>query len=308
LSAHLESNLHSLEEGIELGLMTGFLELDNLLCGFKPKELIYLVARPSTGKTALALQTCVHMAMNGTRVLFISLETGIDTLLKNFMSSHFGINRNKLHSGRHLSDADWTRIHARKDQVREIDSLKVIDRTGLNVHQIKAEAQKMLNRGGLDLLVVDHFHLADHSVFKMPRADLNQAQTSLRLQWLSKELGIPILCLAQLNRSLESRQNQQPTMSDFRECGSAEQDANVILALSPHPNPMEAIKNIPSLAKLPSATFDNPLMNPIRRLNILKNKTGPRGSVDFFFEAPFLRFTALETMILKEQQRYAQTG
>ena len=210
------------------GIPSSFPELDHLTSGFQPSELIILAARPSMGKTALSLNIALHNALQGKKVAFFSLEMSKEQILLRLLSSLGKINLSKLTNGQ-INQHQWGKLIEAAARLSETHFF-IDDSSPLSPYEIRSKARRLKSRQGLDLLVVDYLQL-----MQLPdRTETRErevSEMSRLLKAFSKELGIPIITLSQLNRSVEARSNRRPILSDLRESGAIEQDADVIMML-----------------------------------------------------------------------------
>ena len=232
----------SVQKGnVMLGVPTGFKELDNVLVGMRPGDLIVLAARPGVGKTALALNIAANAARSGAQVAFFSLEMPAQQLVYRLLSAEAGIDSHKMRTGR-LSPADFQEI------VRignELDKFKfdIDDSPGLSILELRAKARRQLHHTtGSGLVVVAYLQLMEPPRTSRQRErHLEVGDISRGLKILAKELGVPILALSQLNRVVEGRRDKRPQLSDLRESGSIEQDADVLMFIDRSLNAEEAL-------------------------------------------------------------------
>jgi replicative DNA helicase len=206
------------------GLPTGFSDLDHKLSGLHPGDLIILAGRPSMGKTALALNIAENVATSGNPALVFSLEMSDKQLATRSVASLGGVSMERMRNGR-LLDSDWDGITAALGRLHEAP-LIIDESSGLTVTQMAARARRVMRRQGLALIVIDYLQLM--------RGDGNNRNEELgdltrRLKLMAKELRVPVLLLSQLSRKVEERTNKRPLMSDLRESGAIEQDADLIL-------------------------------------------------------------------------------
>lgn len=210
------------------GLPSYFHELDNLTSGFQPSELIIVAARPSMGKTAFSLNIALNNALAKKKVAFFSLEMSREQVLMRLLSSMAHINLSQLITGQ-VGDNLWEKLISKAGQLSQIPFF-VDDSSPLSPYEIRAKARRLKARHGLDLIVVDYLQL-----MQLPeRAESRErevSEMSRLLKAFSKELNIPIIALSQLNRGVESRSNRRPILSDLRESGAIEQDADMIMML-----------------------------------------------------------------------------
>lgn len=213
-------------EGDITGISTGFTELDKLTAGFQRGELIIIAGRPSMGKTTLAMNIAENAAIGGKHPTAIfSMEMSAEQLSFRMIGSVGRVNQSNLRTG-NFSDEDWSRINS---AVAMMSSAPLfIDDTGsLTPTEIRARARRLKREHGLALIVVDYLQLMQIPGTKENRAtEISEISRSLKA--LAKELDVPIIALSQLNRSVEQRTDKKPVMSDLRESGAIEQDADVI--------------------------------------------------------------------------------
>ncbi len=212
------------------GLPTGFASLDNLLSGLQPADLIILAARPSMGKTAFALNVAQNIAKRGHAIGVISLEMSKEQLVERMFCSLLGVDSWKMRTGR-LTDDDFSKIGGVMD---EMNSMKIYidDSIGNSIAELKAKARRLKMEHGLDFLVVDYLQLmtAGHSTNQSNRVQ-EISEISRSLKALARDLSVPILALSQLSRAVELRPSKVPQLSDLRESGAIEQDADVVLMM-----------------------------------------------------------------------------
>ena len=259
------------------GLPTGFYELDDLLCGLNAGDLVVLAARPSMGKTALALNMIDHAALHPPEwlgrpatILFYSLEMGQQAIVQRMLCARARVDFHKLRTGR-IPDADYARL---AEAAGELANTRIFidDSPGLTVMSLRGRARRLqAKEGGLDLIVVDYLQL-----MSPPRAESRQqevSQISRALKDLSRELQVPVVALSQLSRAVELRDDKKPQLSDLRESGSIEQDADVVLLLY-RPEYYDPTEENKGLAEVICA----------------KQRNGPTGFVRLQFAAPVMRF------------------
>ena len=210
------------------GLSSGYPEIDKLTSGFQNSELIILAARPSMGKTALALNISLHLALKGKKIAFFSLEMGKSQILMRLLSTLAQVNLSKLISGE-LQGPAWSRIVTAASRLDET-ALFIDDSSPISPYEVMSKARRMKSKEGLDFIVIDYLQLMNLSRDRESR-EREVSEMSRLLKSFSKELDIPILTLSQLNRSVESRNNRRPVLSDLRESGAIEQDADLIAML-----------------------------------------------------------------------------
>ena len=212
-------------------LSTGLVALDNVLSGLHP-GLTLLAARPSMGKTAMALNLTVSALEKQVPVAFFSLEMSADQLTDRMASSLARVNAWNIKTG-DLSSKDWSRLESEALDFLHDSPLFVSDKAGISISKIAAQARRLKSKQpNLGLVVIDYLQLIRQP--KAESAEQSVSQVSNALKVLSRDLDVPVLCLAQLNRGCESRTNKRPMLSDLRGSGSLEQDADVVMFLYRH--------------------------------------------------------------------------
>ena len=209
-------------QGETVGVTTGFSDLDRDTGGWNPSDLVIVAARPAMGKTAFALNLVLNAAKKGNKsILVFSLEMSTQQLYQRFMSIEAGVALSKIRNG-HLDSKDWGRLGAATED---------IDIPNVNVLEIRALARKIKSRQDLDMIVIDYLQLIRGSSARSESRQQEISEISRSLKSLARELDIPILALSQLSRSPESRPDKRPMLSDLRESGAIEQDADVVIFL-----------------------------------------------------------------------------
>lgn len=263
-------------EDIVMGVTTGITEFDNLTYGFQPGDMIVLAARPSMGKTALALNIAENECLKGGRVMIFSMEMPSVQLLNRSIASIGRINQNSLKTGRlsHLEQGHLSRA------VETLNNMDIIidDQGGLTMAQVRSRAIKEHRKKPLTFLLIDYLQLMSGPPSKNKGDNRTQEVTDISkgIKQLAKELGIPIVALSQLNRSLEQRQDKRPINSDLRESGSIEQDADIIMFIY-----RDEVYN-------PDTTEKG-----IAEIIIGKQRNGPLGTVRTRFVGHYSRFENL---------------
>lgn len=210
------------------GLSTGFASFDNMTSGLQRGDLIIIAGRPSMGKTTFSMNIAEHAAIKGTKpVLIFSLEMPAESLTLRMMSSLGRIDQHKVRTGK-LKDDDWPRVTSAISMLSEA-KMYIDDTPALTPTELRARARRVAREhGGLGLIVVDYLQLMTIPGTKENRTN-EVSEISRSLKAVAKELDVPLIALSQLNRSLESRTDRRPVMSDLRESGSIEQDADLIV-------------------------------------------------------------------------------
>lgn len=252
-----------------LGAKTGFTLLDTITTGLNKSDLIIIAARPGMGKTSFALNIASNVARRaGKDVAIFSLEMAKEQLATRMLSTEALVDSNKLRSG-FLSDNDWVRLASSADVLCSMP-IYLDDTAGTNVPQIKAKLRRVKNLG---LVVIDYLQLLG-STIKSENMVLRVQEITRNLKILAKELDVPVILLSQLSRGVESRPDKRPLLSDLRDSGSIEQDADIVMFLyrdayynkeSPEPNVSECI--------------------------VAKNRHGETGTVKLIWDGQFTRFS-----------------
>jgi replicative DNA helicase len=255
------------------GLPTGFTDFDKITGGLRPGDLVIVAGRPSMGKTTLAVNMAEYAAVNPkykSSVCIFSMEMPSEQLMTRMLASIGGVNLGALRSG-NISDDDWVRVTSATSQLS--DSRIFIDETpGLTPTDLRARARRVKREYGLDLVVVDYLQLMQVAGTKENRAT-EISEISRGLKALAKELSIPVIALSQLNRSVEQREHKRPVMSDLRESGAIEQDADIILLI------------------YREEVYDkNTTKKGIAEIDIAKHRNGEIGTVLLTFQGMFSRF------------------
>ncbi len=263
------------EGGPCTGIATGFVMLDELTSGFQRGDFIVLAGRPSMGKTALGLTIALNMALDRNPVVFFSMEMSSQQVAQRLVSVHTKFDLQKLRRG-HLSQQEVEQL---KDACSEFEGLPLfVDETpGMTAMELRSKARRLKSQQDISAIFVDYLQLM-HS----PRAENRQveiATISRNLKGLARELDIPVIAMAQLNRMPEGRQDKRPMLSDLRESGAIEQDADVVLLI--HREEYYDLKN------------EKPETHGKADLNIAKQRNGPVGSVELQFNKKLTRFDNL---------------
>lgn len=262
------------------GLPAGFADLDKLTSGLHPSDFIILAARPSMGKTALALNIVQNVALRAHKVIggeprsvaFFSLEMSKEQLVNRMLCAEAGIDSQRLRVGE-MRDEDWTHLWDACDTMSRA-KIYIDDTAGITAMDMRSRARRLKAEHGLDLIVVDYLQLMQGSSKRNNSGDRQQevSEISRSLKALARELDVPVLALSQLSRSVESRQVKRPMLSDLRESGSLEQDADIV-------------------AFLYREDYYNPeTENKHTELIIAKHRNGPVDTVNLFFQKQFTKF------------------
>jgi replicative DNA helicase len=261
------------------GVRTGYKELDNMLAGFQKSDLIILAARPSMGKTTLALDIARQTAIQHKTVVGIfSLEMSTQQLVDRMVAAEAKVNSWNLRTG-HISDQDdFARIHDAYDRLSSAP-IYIDDQAANNILKMRSVARRLKRENGLDLIVVDYLQLLAPTNARATDSLVQQVtEISRSLKHLARELDVPVLALSQLSRAVEQRRGR-PRLSDLRDSGSIEQDADVVMFI--HREDM--------MGERAGSEKNN-----IAEILIEKHRNGPVGKVDLFFDDKRTTFTSLD--------------
>ena len=259
------------------GLPSGFFSLDELTQGFQKSDLIIIAGRPSMGKTALGLNIALNcIKLSKLPILFCSLEMSKEQILYRLLSTETGINQMKLRSGK-LTQMDWVKLNK---IIRIIAKLPffIDDTSNLSVQEIRSKIKKViLEQMQIGLVIIDYLQLMQSLDFKEGNRVQELSQITRYLKNLAKEFNIPIIALSQLSRNVDNRMNQRPILSDLRESGSIEQDADLVLLLY--------------RSKLNTSLQTQSTNSAIIDLIIAKQRNGPNGIIKLKFDENQIKFS-----------------
>lgn len=260
------------QEGFITGVPTGFKDFDRYTAGLQPSDLIILAGRPSTGKTALALNIAYNAALESkSRVAVFSLEMSKMQLGMRLLGFASNVDIKKVRTGSFIDGHEWDRITNAASQLSELP-IYVEDSSALSVLEMKAKCRRLMKKSGLDLVVVDYLQLIQGRRSSESR-QMEISEISRSLKGLAKDLNVPIIALSQLNRKVEDRTVKKPQLADLRESGAIEQDADVIVFLYRDESQPPASPNV-----------------DIVNVDIAKQRNGPIGSVKLTFLRSYTRF------------------
>jgi len=259
------------------GVPTGFYDLDRMTAGLQAGDLIVLAARPSMGKTALAINIAEHVALNeGLPVAVFSMEMGASQLAVRIVGSIGRIDQGHLRTGK-LTDDEWPRLSEAIEKLRNI-SLHIDESAGLTSSELRANARRLSRQcGQLGLIVVDYLQLMSGSSSDGENRATELGEISRGLKMLARELKCPVIALSQLNRSVEQRPDKRPMMSDLRESGAIEQDADIIMFIYRDEYYTKDACKEPGVAEV----------------IIAKQRNGPTGTVKLAFLRQITKFESL---------------
>lgn len=243
------------------GVPTGFNDMDEMTAGFQPGEMIILAARPSMGKTAFGLNVALHAAMREKKnVAFFSVEMGKEAIMTRLLASAAKVSLSDIRVG-HLDDKAWPRLINTAASLSDT-GLFIDDTPGISPFEIRAKCRRMKKKYGLDMIMIDYLQLMGMKE-RYDSREREVSEISKLLKSIAKELKVPVVALAQLNRGVEGRTDKRPMLSDLRESGSIEQDADVIMMIY----------------REDYYDRDNPDIRGVAEIIIGKQRNGPTGTV-----------------------------
>jgi len=286
-AAHVKDIVHEVFRNLEVqskrgqytGIPSGFYDLDEMLGGFNPGEMTVIAARPAMGKTAFVLNLIDHAASHHCEalarypaVLFFSLEMGQAQIVQRMLCAKAGVEAHRVRNGR-LADREWSDL---QEAAGALTRTKVFidDTPGLSILALRSRARRVKAEHGLDLIVIDYLQLLS------AKAENRQQEISVisrSLKEISRELEVPVITLSQLSRSVESREEKRPQLSDLRESGSIEQDADVVMMLY-----------------RPEYYFPTEEHRGKAEVLIVKHRNGATGTINLQFQGSLLRFSNRE--------------
>ncbi len=289
----LEKVYHN--KGHITGVATGYNDLDNLTAGLQKSDLIIIAARPSVGKTALILNIAEHMGINNDyKIAIFSLEMSKEQLCQRFICSFSKIDSHKARTGT-FGESDFAKITQAAGELMHAD-IYIDDSSQVNVLEMKAKCRRMKAKEGLDAIFVDYLQLiSSPSSQRFENRQTEVAKISRSLKQLARELEVPVIAAAQLNRMVETRQDKRPLLSDLRDSGAIEQDADIIMFL--HRENYQNRKDDNNQ----NSEIDNNRNNNMHddspneevekaELIIAKQRNGPTGIVNLAFRKQYTRF------------------
>ncbi|MGD8474424.1 MAG: replicative DNA helicase [Anaerolineae bacterium] len=270
----------TLHRGELIGIPTGFQRIDKLLGGLQRSDLVILAARPSVGKTSLALSFAHNAAKKyGQRVAFFSLEMSNEQVIQRLISSETGIDAQRLRRGE-IEQDEWGRFMKATNDLAET-YFYIDDTPGASALELRTKARRLHAEVGIDLMVVDYLQLM-RGDYRSENRVQEISSISRALKALARELNVPVLALSQLSRSVESRSDKRPILSDLRESGALEQDADVVMFIY-----RDEMYN------------DNTEWPNIADIMVAKHRNGPTGTVQLYFRKELAQF--LEAEIVKKE-------
>lgn len=263
-----------------MGVPTGFTMLDRMLGGLQKSDLIILAARPSMGKTSLALNIALNAALaHHQRVAIFSLEMSSEQLLQRFLSMETSIDSHRLRLGMIQDQDEWDNLIDKANKLAGT-SVFIDDTPAASVTEIRTKARRLYNESGLDLILIDYMQLMSGTAGGNMRNENRQQEISYisrSLKTLARELNVPVIALSQLSRAVESRGDKHPMLSDLRESGSIEQDADVVLFIYRD-----------------DYYDENSERQNIADIVVAKHRHGSTGTISLFFRKELTQFRDLE--------------
>lgn len=257
------------------GISSGFKDLDKLTAGLQKSDLILVAARPSMGKTAFTLNIASYVGTHGGKVAFFSLEMSKEQLMQRMLCAEGGIDATKLRTGQ-LDTPEWNKLVHVADTLSRAP-IYIDDTAGITVMELRSKARRLKAEHGLDLIIIDYLQLMQGRPSK--NGDNRQqeiSEISRSLKALARELDVPVIALSQLSRSVESRQIKKPMLSDLRESGSLEQDADIVMFL------------------YREDYYDKDTENKnITDIIVAKHRNGPVDTISLFFQKEYTKFRDL---------------
>lgn len=270
---HLNAN-----QGEVRGVPSGFAALDNLLSGFQKSDLIILAARPSVGKTTIALDIARNAALkHGASVGIFSLEMSDQQLVDRMLAAEAGVDSWKLRTGRLSSDDEFEAVQSAMARLSDAQ-IHIDDQPGNNILKMRSAARRLKNEYGLDFLIVDYLQLMSPTATKASDSMVQQVtEISRSLKILARELDVPVMALSQLSRAVEQR-GGKPRLSDLRDSGSIEQDADVVMFIH-REDKINKESERPGIAEI----------------LVEKHRNGPVGVAELYFDAKHVRYLSIDT-------------
>lgn len=277
----LESTIEEIQRKLEsdgklTGVPTGFNDLDNMTGGMQPSDLIILAARPGMGKTAFVLNLATHAALSGKKVAVFTLEMSKEQLMARVLSAVARVDSSRLRKG-DLSDEEQDRLMEGARRIYEKKECFGIDETpGISLMELRSRCRRYHKEVGLDMIIIDYLQLMTAGEGKSESREREISEISMGLKNLAKELRVPVMALAQLNRGPDSRPDKRPKISDLRESGSMEQDADQIFFIyrDEYYNPSSELAGIAELL-------------------IAKNRHGSTKSIKLAYQPQYVSFQNL---------------
>lgn len=254
----------------EFGIKTGYPSIDNALQGMRPGQMVVIGARPGVGKTSFALNLCVNAARAGASVVFFSLEMSKVEIAQRLLAAESQVSLSEIRGAR-IQENQWPDLLAATGTLSSLD-VQIDDTAGTTVTEIRAKARRLLHEKQNGIVIIDYLQLISPPPGRS-RADSRATEVgemSRGIKVMAKDLGVPVVALSQLNRTVEGRTGKRPQLSDLRESGSIEQDADIVILLDRSTSDEEAERQ------------DRPDKG-VTQFIIAKNRSGPLGTIDLVF-------------------------
>ncbi len=266
--------LHHAKDDVT-GIPTGYRDLDRMTSGFQRNDLIIIAARPSMGKTAFALNIAQNVAINtDENVAIFSLEMGADQLVSRMLCAEGNIDSQRLRTGK-LEQEDWGKLTMAMGSLSHA-GIYIDDSPGIRVTDIRSKCRRLKQEHGLGMIIIDYLQLIQGSEHSRDNRQQEVSEISRSLKGLARELEVPLIALSQLSRGVESRQDKRPMMSDLRESGSIEQDADIVGFL------------------YRDDYYDSESEQQNIEIILAKQRNGPTGTVELAFVKEFNKFVDLD--------------
>lgn len=266
--------LHNAKSDVT-GIPTGYRDLDRMTSGFQRNDLIIIAARPSMGKTAFALNIAQNVAINTSEnVAIFSLEMGADQLVQRMLCAEGNIDSQRLRTGK-LEQEDWGKLTMAMGSLSHA-GIYIDDSPGIRVSDIRSKCRRLKQEHGLGMIIIDYLQLIQGSVNSQDNRQQEVSEISRSLKGLARELEVPLIALSQLSRGVESRQDKRPMMSDLRESGSIEQDADIVGFL------------------YRDDYYESETENTNIEIILAKQRNGPTGTVELAFVKEYNKFVDLD--------------
>lgn len=264
-----------------LGVQTGFPKIDECLLGLRPGQMIVLGARPGVGKTSFALNLATNAAYHGASVAFFSLEMSKAEIAQRLLAAEARIGLQEIRSAR-IRDDQWPQILEAVNQLSQLD-IVIDDTPGTTVTEVRAKARRMLRGKKLGVVILDYLQLVSppQGGHRADSRATEVGEMSRGIKIMAKDLGVPVVALSQLNRTVENRTGKRPQLSDLRESGSIEQDADIVCFLDRSMNEDEAARE------------DRPAVGETTFI-IAKNRSGSLADVPLTFLASSTKFVEID--------------
>ena len=271
-------------KSVTTGVPSGYIQLDKMTAGLQPTDLIIIAARPSMGKTAFALNVAMRAAMSGgATVAIFSLEMSKESLMDRMLCAWGRVELSRVRRG-FLEDEDWVKLSSAADELSRA-KIFIDDTAGLSPLTLRARCRRLKAEQGLDMVMVDYLQLMHSS--RNDSRELEISDISRNLKALAKELKVPVVALSQLNRKVEERTDKRPVLSDLRESGAIEQDADLIMFI--HREDAYNKKN------------DRPKTG-VAEIIIGKHRNGPTGTVELAYRPEYTAFDDLEKTYIEPSE------